>query len=1291
MASEYQKRLIKESQARAKAGITMSNDPRRKSSGSSSSGSKSSPSSKTIVIYDSQGKVTQSNDPSKPVGMVDTSKIKESSLKNQPNYIGKSVVFKRTGNKIERQIFGAKGLESTKTLDTKKTTSQLARETSGIRKAQQSMAFREAEKKVLEGTANAKDLINYASFGTGKVRNILANKQLNEYVRSQVEYDNFRREVAKQLTPEQKAFANTLPRAEQDKYLLQVASRRKQPITKIEEVKKQKLTKTKQLSKVSNVISSKLESWGRSIERRDSASKKKEAEKEAKRIADLIRTKEDIDKIFPTGTKSVSKFLVSLSSKSIQLGKDFTIGYIKDLAKAGEKAIFLLPALGQSISRGDIKRFGKEFASPEQKQVLKEIYTDPKTYAFALIGAGIATALGGVRSGKLTAKTVKKIPKRTTKFKARTILKDGSNNLGYVTKSGLVKPVPKGFRAVTRALTRDVREFTFRNVKAFPKTSNARVGTVYRNLKGELRIVTKGGKVVKPKPKQARLLVKEFRKGAKARAKKTETARLTKKALKKPLKGKEAKTLRKATKLKATKTNLKKISSESNKFIRQFKLKGKDLTEFKRLYKSYRLKPTKLKAKRLERFAERIEVDRGVTFLDKLIKKELPKKRVRVKKPKKATKKVKAKPKPTEKELIKSEQFQARIKVDKQAQAKGFKDYAEEFKYSKIKKAFDRGEKGSSKAMRDITRKIKARKSKASKNRAKLIERSNDLIVKEARTLLREGKIAIKTKVGKTKLKRPKYSKEDTERVLRAIATRESRIKNKKARAEAIEVIKKGLVKEDIEGLSLRGNSALRQLLNKEQIKLLRLNKLKRISEGKVKGKQIKTRLSKAKRKSIIKSKKEAVRKARLERKKIKRSPAGDKQARKIRRKQIRDEINSLERIIKGDAKIPEGYTLEITINGYKLVPKKSVIPKSKRIKSARDILKKSKPKQGEIKSIGKDGTIQVLKTIGKKETRPSLSQRKLVLKKTFQKLRQQAKKQKTKQRQLIKKPIPKKRTITKTKTRLKRTRVKSKPQVLKSLKVARATSITGAVALANSTINKSKRKLVLAQNRFQGLEPVSLTKLAKDLQKALDKLNALDKDLSNLQDLGTDLTNLQDKAIKQDQRELNKLTEVYEQVIKKIKKKRTEKKTEKKPPVVPPLPKLNWNTKLPRGYSFIVNARYKKGNKILNRRLNTTPNRARKVMNKFIDNNPQASYDLVVVGAKKVKDIKKPSMKKFTIRKGKDPKVRISVEKNKYRLDKPTEKAISRRRRSAKKRKVSVKRKVTKRKTSKRTSKRKK
>ena len=100
-----------------------------------------------------------------------------------------------------------------------------------------------------------------------------------------------------------------------------------------------------------------------------------------------------------------------------------------------------------------------------------------------------------------------------------------------------------------------------------------------------------------------------------------------------------------------------------------------------------------------------------------------------------------------------------------------------------------------------------------------------------------------------------------------------------------------------------------------------------------------------------------------------------------------------------------------------------------------------------------------------------------------------------------------------------------------------------------------------------------------------------------------------------------------------------------------------NWNSKLPKGKVLLVVGRYKKGKKIITTRQKLTPNRATRKMNTLVDNNIVASYDLKIVGVTKGKDIQRQSMKKFTVRKGRDPKVRIHVERARYRLDRPNEK----------------------------------
>lgn len=101
----------------------------------------------------------------------------------------------------------------------------------------------------------------------------------------------------------------------------------------------------------------------------------------------------------------------------------------------------------------------------------------------------------------------------------------------------------------------------------------------------------------------------------------------------------------------------------------------------------------------------------------------------------------------------------------------------------------------------------------------------------------------------------------------------------------------------------------------------------------------------------------------------------------------------------------------------------------------------------------------------------------------------------------------------------------------------------------------------------------------------------------------------------------------------------------------------ITWNTKLKRGYSPAVNIVYRKGgrNRILSRK--TTPNRAIKLAKQLIDNTTSRSFQLVITGIVKRKDIPKQSLKKFRLRKGKDPQVLKFVEKSRYAIDTSGEK----------------------------------
>lgn len=950
------------------------------------------------------------------------------------------------------------------------------------------------------GEGTSRDLINVLSQGTGKVQNMVQSSSLASQLSNVNEYNKALNQIKTQLSPQQKTFYNTLPQNQKEKYLVQVASRGFQPIQ--EQQKKAELRKTPALSKMSNKVASKLEDWGLAINQRQKQAERNQAKREARILANQLGREELVDNYVPTGFKTIGKGFNAL----IKLGeKTFTgtIAFGETLANAGEKAIFLLPALGQSIPRGDIKRFGKEFVSKQQTQVLKDIYTDPRTYRDALIGAGIMTILGGVRSGKLTAKSVKKIPKKTTKYKSRTILRDGANNLGYVTKSGIVKPVPKGFKTVIRALTRDVKQFNFRNVKAFPKTTNAKVGTVFRNLKGEIRVVTKGGKVVKPTPQQARVISKQFKAKAKVRAKKTKVARKTKAKAKKGLSKKELK-------LEQTKIQNKQLNSEINKLNRKFRLKGKELKEFRQAYKEFKLKGTKKSIRKLQEISDNIEVSRGVKTLDNIIKRDLAKRKIKAPAKKKVpkqtakgriselerkalrkslTKKQAKELRKLKSDLTKAERFQAKIRADKQAQSKGFKDYKEQFRYEKAFRDFQRGNSKAESILKSIERKLASRKAKASKLRAKRSKLQRDKLVEDAIKKINKGERTLKQQVKPKKLKsKQKLSREET-------------------------------------------------------IKL---------------GKEVESKL---------------------------------------------------------------------------------------KVKSN---LKETPMKSG----------------------------------------RQQ--------------------TVTKTKAKTRVKRVKAKLSKAKTPKLSRVRTVSGALAVTQGILTKSKRRLSLAKGRFQELTPKKISALDKTLKINLDDLNDIKVDLNNIQDLGEDLTPVQDKAVKQDQKVAEKQISQTKQVLKQVNRAKKVKKEELLKPKLPlPLPKLSWNSKKLDNRLITAEATFRerkfrnkpasKNNPIVTKKiiLRDTKNRIIKKVRDRVDKSLARSLSVRVTGLGKAKkDIKKPSMKKFRQKKSKGTPVLRIVEKSKHALDTKSEKReikVARRRtkRKPKKAKARTPKKVAKRKTKKKTTKR--
>lgn len=103
---------------------------------------------------------------------------------------------------------------------------------------------------------------------------------------------------------------------------------------------------------------------------------------------------------------------------------------------------------------------------------------------------------------------------------------------------------------------------------------------------------------------------------------------------------------------------------------------------------------------------------------------------------------------------------------------------------------------------------------------------------------------------------------------------------------------------------------------------------------------------------------------------------------------------------------------------------------------------------------------------------------------------------------------------------------------------------------------------------------------------------------------------------------------------------------------------KFKWKDKPPRGNSYLVNAivRIKGQNRLIP--LKTTPNKAIKKIGELIDNSTSRSFQLVIVGLTKRKDIAVPAiLKKFRFKKSINSPVLRLVEKSKFAIDTPGEK----------------------------------
>lgn len=129
----------------------------------------------------------------------------------------------------------------------------------------------------------------------------------------------------------------------------------------------------------------------------------------------------------------------------------------------------------------------------------------------------------------------------------------------------------------------------------------------------------------------------------------------------------------------------------------------------------------------------------------------------------------------------------------------------------------------------------------------------------------------------------------------------------------------------------------------------------------------------------------------------------------------------------------------------------------------------------------------------------------------------------------------------------------------------------------------------------------------------------------------------------------------------------------------IPKYENLPKTSNLRKGYII----RIKEGNKIVAQTTKVLPkNRALSLGAQKVDKEISASFDVVETAKTNIQDLKKQSKlikDKFTSRRGKDPKVRINVEKKKFRLDSPTEVRSLKKARKKSKKKTSVKRTNTK------------
>ena len=102
------------------------------------------------------------------------------------------------------------------------------------------------------------------------------------------------------------------------------------------------------------------------------------------------------------------------------------------------------------------------------------------------------------------------------------------------------------------------------------------------------------------------------------------------------------------------------------------------------------------------------------------------------------------------------------------------------------------------------------------------------------------------------------------------------------------------------------------------------------------------------------------------------------------------------------------------------------------------------------------------------------------------------------------------------------------------------------------------------------------------------------------------------------------------------------------KPPIKPPkIPKLKFDTDLPRGYRFKFDFNYRRLGKVKTQKVGLPENKALNKAITFIKRTPARSMELKISGITKVKDSSKPSLKDFRLRKTKNALILVEIPKS--------------------------------------------